>query len=174
MIQINHAPIGMATIQNGSLVSVTKMSAVWILVADRGRARLFEADRADALRELQDFVNPDARVAEREQHYDRAARVNESMGAARHAIEPHTTLHDKLSARFAQQLQQVLDAGRRASRYERLVLIALPQFLGVIRAALPSQVHQAVVAEIPKELVTKTPSEIARYLPAQVFARPLA
>ncbi len=74
----------------------------WILVADHARARLFElTSQNDKLSEIETFVNPEGRGPARDQTTDRLPRVRESMNSAHHAIEPHTSLHDKSADRFA-------------------------------------------------------------------------
>ena len=43
------------------------MQTTWILAADSSRARIFEvAEKDRRLLEIQDFVNPEARMSERE------------------------------------------------------------------------------------------------------------
>ena len=141
----------------------------WILVADHARARLFELAGSDAkLVEIEAFVNPDGRGPERNQTTDRPPRVHESMGATSHAIAPHTSLHDKSAERFAQELHASLERGRVAHRYERLVLVALPQFLGTLRAALGKHVRECVVVEIPHEMTTSAADEIRASLLKQI------
>lgn len=145
---------------------------VWILVANHARARLFELGRQDGeyeLFEIETFVNPEGRGQERNQTTDRLPRVNESMNASRHAIEPHTSLHDKSADRFARELDEALESGRVTHRYERLVLVALPEFLGTLHARLNRHVCEHIVAEVPHELTTRRPEEIRSYLPARLL-----
>ena len=69
-------------------------SNVWVLVADRARARLFEfASSGQKLVEIACFDNPEARIHGIAR--DRLPRVNESSGGIRHAIEPRTTMMKK-------------------------------------------------------------------------------
>ena len=147
--------------------------STWILVADRARARLLELaprDNGSELIEIRDFVNPEGRGSERDQVTERRPRTQESVGASRHAIEPHTSLRDKSANRFAQELGESLEHGRVAHRYERLVLVALPHFLGTLHAKLNRQVCECIVAEIPHELTTKSPAEIRSYLPKRLYS----
>lgn len=145
--------------------------STWILVADRARARLFELaphkDGAELI-EIKDFVNSEGRGSERDQVTEGRPRAHESMGATRHAIEPHTSLRDKSANRFAQELGESLEQGRVSHRYERLVLVALPHFLGTLHAVLNRHVCECVVAEVPHELTTKGPAEIRSYLPERL------
>ncbi len=144
----------------------------WILVASLARARLFELGKRNGdfeLFEIATFVNPDGRGSEHSQVTDRLPRVNESANTARHAIEPHTSLREKSANQFAQELDEALENGRVTHRYERLVLIALPEFLGTLHARLNRHVCERIVAEVQHELTTKSPEEIRSYLPSRLY-----
>lgn len=146
--------------------------STWILVADRARARIFELaprDNGAELVEIGDFVNPEGRGSERDQVTERRPRTHESVGATRHAIEPHTSLHDKSANRFAHELSERLEQGHVAHRYERLVLVALPHFLGTLRATLSPRVTECIAAEVPHELTTKSLAEIRGHLPPTIM-----
>ncbi len=145
--------------------------STWILVADRARARLLELaprDGGSELIEIRDFVNPEGRGSEHGQVTERRPRTHESMGAARHAIEPHTSLRDKSANRFAQELGESLEHGRVTHRYERLVLVALPHFLGTLHAKLNRHVCECIVAEVPHDLTGKGLAEIQGHLPGRL------
>ncbi|HSE11991.1 MAG TPA: host attachment protein [Rudaea sp.] len=149
-----------------------QIKTTWILVASLSRARLFELGRRNGdfeLFEIATFLNPDARGRDRDQVTDRLPRVNESMNATRHAIDPHTSLREKSANQFAQELDEALDNGRVTHRYERLVLIALPEFLGTLHARLNRHVCERIVAEVQHELTTKSPEEIRSYLPSRLY-----
>jgi protein required for attachment to host cells len=138
----------------------------WVLVADRARARLFSvtADGA-ALLEIADFVNPEGRALAHELESDRLPRTFESVGGARHAIEPHTTTKQKTADRFAHCLHEALERGRVERSYDQIVLVASPHFLGTLNAAIGKQVRRYVVTEVHKDLTTLTPAEIRQHLP---------
>lgn len=149
----------------------TARKSTWILVADRARARLFELgphENGSPLIEIEDFINSEGRGSESDQVTERRPRAHESMGATRHAIEPHTSLRDKSANRFAQELSDSLERGRVSHRYERLVLVALPRFLSTLRAKLNRHVCDCIVAEVPHELTTKGPVEIRSWLPERL------
>jgi len=139
----------------------------WVLVADLGRARLLELQRPDGrLLEIESFVNPQGRGPEREQRTDRPPRVQESANSARHAIEPHTSLREKSAERFARELSEMLERGRHDSRFDRLLVIAPPQFLGVLRVAFGKSLRDLVVDEIAHEMTTRSTQAIHDRLPA--------
>lgn len=124
----------------------------WILVADEARARLFESERMDGeLLEVADFVHPDAHHADRG-HRDRLPRAHESVGAARHGIEPRTSAEEKYSQEFASELSHFLNDARVAHRYDHLVLMAAPAFLGSVRSELDPQVARMVTHALDKQI----------------------
>lgn len=137
----------------------------WILVADRARARLFSTSGDAALQEIETWLNPEGRALGHELETDRAPTTYESIGGARHAIEPHTTLEEKTTGRFAHLLAEALERGRVEHAYERLVLVAEPHFLGALHAALGKQVRRHIVAEVPKALTALAPVELRQHLP---------
>ena len=145
------------------------MTATWILVADGARARLFETQRTGTLSELGCYTNAEIRNGTRGLTTDRAPTVNESVGSARHSIEPHTSLREKAASRFAHSLREVLDVGQSAHRFEHLVLIAPPRFLGALHKVFDKQLRGCVVAEIRRDFTQMSPGDISARLPARVF-----
>ncbi len=139
----------------------------WVLVADRSRARLLELQRPDGrLLEIETYVNPQGRGSEREQHSDRPPRVQQSVNPARHAIEPHSSLREKSTDRFARELCEMLECGRRDSRFDRLLVVAPLKFPGALRSALGKSLSDLVAAEIKHEIATSSAEAIYRRLPA--------
>lgn len=137
------------------------MKATWILVADRARARLFTpgAD-GHALVELKDFINPEGVHPAQAYGHERAPRTHERMGPARHAIEPHSTPEEKAAERFAHALVETLERGRVEHRFERLLLVAPPHFLGTLERVLGRQLRHCVAAQLDQDLTMLSPDAI--------------
>ena len=140
------------------------MARTWILVADSARARLFESDRSGALSELACYTNPEARAGTRGMGSDRPPTVNESMGQARHALEPHTSPRAKVAANFARALRDVLHTAHGVQRFERLVLVAPPRFLGDLHRAFDKALRACVSAEIRRDFTHLTPAKLQAQL----------
>lgn len=133
----------------------------WILVADEARARVLEARRADGtITERESFIHEEGRQHARDVVADRLPRAQESVGGARHAIEPHTDLETVEAGRFAHELAAALESGRVGRAYERLVLVAPPRFLGTLRAVLSDEVHKHVVGSLPKDVTRESADDI--------------
>ena len=120
----------------------------WILIADRARGRILETGPDQPMTEVSCLTEPAARAAEAALTTHRPPTVNESVGMARHSIEPHTPLRDKITARFARSLCDALEAGHSAGRFDQLVLVAPPRFLGALHAELGKSLAACVVREV--------------------------
>jgi protein required for attachment to host cells len=56
-----------------------------------------------------------------------------------------------------------LDKARIAQRFDRVVLVAPPKFLGALRKELHKEVEKLVAAQLPKDLSWLNAREIERY-----------
>ncbi len=129
------------------------MSRTWILVANRVRARLLEFDDRDrSLSELEDFLNPDGRAPSGSRGEHRPPRTMDRMGPGRHAIEPQTEPATKHAERFARELASRLEDGRVHHRFDHLVLIATPRFLGHLRQSMGPTLRGNVRREIRRDM----------------------
>lgn len=142
------------------------MSKTWLLVADAAKARLFEIPKKGAdLIAIACFTYPDGRSPGQHPEHGRQGRTQESANSARHAIEPHTSLEEKHAMQFADLLRDAIRQGRMENKYEQLVLMAPPRFLGVLRDRLDEQSLKCVVAEVGSDLLALSPTELRAYLP---------
>jgi protein required for attachment to host cells len=138
---------------------------MWILVAHRGGARLFEnKGPGKGLNLLHDIPHPEGRLKNKEIGSDRPGRSFDSHGQGRHALstEQEPTAH--VAEQFAKQLSSILDDGRNQQRYRKLVLVAEPRFLGNLRAALSSPTAALVTATVDKDLGGVEPHNMSRRL----------
>ncbi|SEI94480.1 Protein required for attachment to host cells [Frateuria terrea] len=138
------------------------MNKTWVLVADSVKARLFEFERSnDPWAETACFINP---YADTGPAPERPARVHESMGPARHAIEPHTRRKDASNARFASMLALTLRKAHEERRFETLVIAAAPRFLGALHGQMDKALQHCVSREIRRNLTGVDSAGIREYL----------
>lgn len=142
----------MARLDNGTMV----------VVADSEKA-LFMVNRTDADDPNLEVVRKDEEPnpPDREQSANRRGRVQESAGSGVSAYE-ETDFHELQKDRFAADLADKLYKMAHAGRFEKLVVVASPQVLGVLRGAVHKEVAQRIVAEIPKTLTNHPMLEIER------------
>jgi protein required for attachment to host cells len=145
-----------------------------ILVADQSEARFYDLEMNDTrLKLIRTLTQPDARLHDRDLKSDRPGRVfdrastsNQRRGATgHHATGGERTPRDHEARLFAQQIAQALEVGEQKNRYDRLIVMAAPAFLGMLRAALPKAVNAAIVAEVPKDLIHEPESAVLAHLP---------
>lgn len=153
---------------------------VRIVVADQSEADFYELEQRDMppqfVRRLKDA---DAHLHNRDLKSDRPGRVFDhapSQGGRRGAVGHHSTGGERSprkveATRFARRIAEALDEERRHHRYERLVIMAPPAFLGLLRREMPTAVHAVLSAEIGKDLVHEPPEALSGYLPPGTFTR---
>lgn len=138
------------------------MSTAWILVSNAARARIFETIGEDyGLVEIACHANPAVRGAP--SMYTQS-RCHESVGAARHVIEPHTSYKDKDTQGFAHTLIVRLLNAHAHHRFDRLFLVAPPHFLGALHEQLRDPATVGFTGELAKDLVALPPVELLDYL----------
>lgn len=152
-------------------------TTTWIVAADSSRARLFEITEPDRrLRTVEEFDHPKGRANNRELVSDADGRFpakhvgpgGDSSGQRVAPVEHRTELFSKTLARY-------LDKARSRHRYDKLYLIAPPEFLGLMRENLTKEVRKAVAEEINKDLSWFDARDIERYvkpLRKPAWARP--
>jgi len=133
----------------------------WYVVANRTEAGIYveRDDRSFALIEC--FYDPEGRLHERALDSDKPGRaVSSASGKVRHALDRRFRRHEHLTLEFAKQIAEYLEIMRQRDRYDSLVLVAEPGFLGILNGELSSRVHARVVAEVNRELVTRPIREL--------------
>ena len=152
---------------------------VRIVVADQSEADIYELEQHGAAPQLvQRLEDPDAHLHDRDLKSDRPGRVFDhaaAPGGRRGAVAHHATGGErnprKVEARrFARRIAAALDEARREHRYDRLVIMAPPAFLGLLREEMPAAVHAIVTAEVGKDLVHEPPDSLRGHLPPGIFA----
>jgi protein required for attachment to host cells len=149
---------------------------VRIVVANQSEARFYDSI-GRTLIDSGALINPAGRVHERDlvsdrpgRVFDRAAVSGHRRGAtARHATGPEHTARRHSIEVFARRIGATLEHAWRARRYDTLVLIAGPAFLGRLRPALPSAVRAVVAATVRKDVVGRPAEELLDYLPRSLF-----
>lgn len=145
------------------------MPSAWVLSADAGRARIFSADSPKAsLRPLQQLISPKARLREQDLTSDRPGRSFDSFGAGRHATEPSTPASEQEAIRFAADIARQLKQGRDHGAFDRLILVAEPHFLGLIRKAIDPHTAKMITLEVAKDVSKASTEKIRKYLPERI------
>lgn len=137
------------------------MPTTWIVAADSSRARFLQVADRERLVEIEDFLNPDARLHERELVSDAQPRLRGSSGE--HSAREATGAVEHQVELFAKRIGEYLNKARNERRYDQVFLVAPPKFLGLIRKELGKEVEKLVSDELSKDLSWFNAREIERY-----------
>lgn len=141
------------------------MKLTWILVADSTRARIFTADTPSSpLEEIEDFSHKEGRLHDREITSDLPGKIKSADGGG-HAFEQPTDPKKHEIDAFAHHVTKFLEDAHNANRFEQLILVAGPSFLGMLRSHLPEQIKQLVRFELNKEITMLSAADIRQHLP---------
>lgn len=135
------------------------MEVTWIVTANAGRARFFSQTRPNArLEEVNDMVNTAARLRTAETETDELGQLSasksiHSVGAPTQGsgYQPNQSPAEHQTELFARSVADYLLQAQQDGRFNRLVLAASPEFLGVLRKLLDAKVADAIGLEINKD-----------------------
>jgi len=143
------------------------MARTWILVAHEAGARVFEnRGSGKGLDLVETIEHPEGRARDRDIDADRPGRSfrKDSGDPRRAAMSRSEGPHDRAVADFARTLTGKLQSARAENQYERLVLVAPPRFLGLLRSSLDGPTAQLVVGSVSKNLATSKEAELIEHL----------
>jgi protein required for attachment to host cells len=132
-----------------------RRKTVWTVVASRARARIFSTgpDQVLPLAEIYVLVDPGARVRARDVIADRPGRTRDRYGHGRHAMEQHSPQRES-ARRFVARICAWLEQASRQNRFQSLVLVASPEFTGLLRNRMSPRLRQCIDGEIHKNIST--------------------
>lgn len=125
----------------------------WIVIADGARARFYAADDINASwRLLRTLAHAESREKNVELTPTEPGRALKSKGGVRHSsFQPRTEPHEVEERRFAQEVAAALAHADRAREYDKLVLVAPPRFLGLLREELPDRAARRAEASLDRD-----------------------
>lgn len=141
------------------------MSSTWILLAHRSGARILaNPGPGKGLQPVEEIPHPEGRLKNQDFDADKPGRAFDSHGTARHAMEREHPPVEQAAIAFAKRLAEHLERARAAGRYDRLVLVAEPRFLGWLRESLSPETAQRVLASVDKDLADTDPRTLPERL----------
>ncbi len=151
---------------------------VRIIVADQSEARFYDLEGSDGELRLAGRVSdPSAHLHDRDLKSDRPGRKFDHapiQSGRRGSTAHHGVGSDRKPRRheavvFAHKITGEVASAQRAGQFDRLVLMAPPGFLGLLRQALPAALRPIIAAEVAKDLMHEPPSAVRTYLPPETF-----
>jgi protein required for attachment to host cells len=152
-----------------------------IIVADERQANFFDTTALNAPLSSQGSMhNPTAGRKDRELETDREGRrfggtagVKHAGGAAQshhHGVDGERSTEQHELTLFAKEVAQRIEAGRVNHEFEKLVLVAPPKMLGLLRQSLPATSQALLAASISKDILHQGPDAIREAVPSEVFS----
>lgn len=133
------------------------MATHWALVCDASRARICSFGGAFAQwHVIEQLENPAGRARVADLVSDQPGTVRQSGTGARPTMEPRSEPTEAGRERFARDLVAHLERAYREGRYEHLVLVAPPRFLGRLRSHVSETLSHAIAAQIDKDYSMET------------------
>jgi protein required for attachment to host cells len=133
---------------------------VRVIVADQSEARFYDVQALDVP------LIPAGRLTD--SHSDTVHEAGQPEPTPRPAGGEVRPRRDA-AMRFARRIGNELELARRDGRFERLVLMAGPAFIGLLRSALPERVRATLVAEVRKDLTQEDEQALLGFLPPEAF-----
>lgn len=153
---------------------------VRVVVADERQAHFFDAQKYGAPLSLRTTLeNPAGGMKDIELETDRAGRRFGGASGVRHGSGPQQAHHHGVDGErsterhelslFAKEVAQKIDSDRVKHEFDRLVIIAAPKMLGLLRQELPETCKGVVAGEISKDLAQHSQEAIRDALPREAF-----
>jgi protein required for attachment to host cells len=150
-----------------------------VVVADQAEARFYDIEAVGGtLSCVGQLSDPDAHLHDRDLKSDRPGRVFDHAPTGMHrrgAVAHHSTGGEETPRRhealaFASRIAQSLESARNAHEFDRLVVIAGPRFMGMLRASMSKPLNELIVVEVLKDLMHENEEAIRTYLPVTVVS----
>ncbi len=162
------------------------MASNWIVVANNTAARIFtqaapaprlkdglalpgNGPERSRLEERETLENPLGRVKAQAIDADRPGRTFQSAGMSRHGVTREVDAKTQEVIRFARQVAERLESARRQGEVDRLILVAAPEFLGLLRQHFSAELRRIIDEEFSLDLLPMKAREIRAHLPETLF-----
>lgn len=154
------------------------MSKLWIVTANAGHAHFYSQEVSSApLERIGELVNEKSSMTTAETESDRigqhaASSSKHSVGAPTQpsGYQPNQTPAEHNAELFARNISRFLLHGYQDGHFQRLAIIASPEFLGVLRSILDTRLVAVVETEINKDYTHCNAKELSSHLRGQAAA----
>lgn len=123
----------------------------YIVVADAARARIFTRE-GKTLAEQESLVHAEGRLHEGDLITDQRGDVQESMSSTSRSSGQENVASQHENELFAKEVANRLYSARVDNSLEKLILVAPPKFLGLLRDKLDGPTQKLVIHSLSKDL----------------------
>ena len=130
------------------------MAMTWLVNADSTSAKIYKIVHIGGeFLEIKQVLRPESQMKSSDLAGDRPGRSFDSAAAGRDTMVPHADPKDHEADVFAREVCRFIDHGRATKSFERLVVVAPPDFLGRLRSAISSATNKPVAESLAKNMV---------------------
>ncbi len=147
---------------------IPKKTITWIAVVNGRQAHFYTKGPEKRLGDLNHTLTA-LPVRTTNEARKSLGRVHDRFGPARHIAEPHTEDKEQERHLFAQQVADYLQASLAEKQYDRLIMVAPPKTLGVLRKLLSAPVKGVIALELDKDFIHLSPEQIQKHLEKIVY-----
>lgn len=133
---------------------LTHKDREWIVLADRAHAEIYTRNYVDGVMQRHLVLeHPAARQFQHDQGTDRPGR-GKVPGTNKHqAYEDHADFPEQESAAFLKSVSREVDQAAQDGEMDKLILVALPKTMKLIKSEFSDQTKEKVAGEYAKNLV---------------------
>ncbi len=141
------------------------MKLTWVLVADKSRARFFKAKTASQIEEIMDFTHIEGRLHERDLTTDLPGKDANKGAPGKHSFQDKIEPKQQEAIDFSKHVARYIEDAVKENKFEQLMIIAEPSFLGMLRKQFSDEVKQLISFELDKNITTHDITDIREHLP---------
>ena len=126
----------------------------WILLADKAHVKIFTRNYVDgAMQQHIVLTHPEALKRQRDQGTGRPGRGQGSANSMRYAYEDHADFSEQESEQFLSEVAAELNSAVENDEMDKIILVALPKTMAVLKSELSEAAMAKVTAEYAKNLI---------------------
>jgi protein required for attachment to host cells len=138
------------------------MERTWIVVCDASYCRLFMKRQNNQDWVLfEEFEHPASREKGMDLYSDRPGNTSQGAGEAQRNLDSYTNIREVEAVRFAHTICRMLESSYGLNAFERLILVAPPHFLGLLRDELKGPVVKSIFGTLDKDYTQLGEQELA-------------
>jgi protein required for attachment to host cells len=107
----------------------------------------------------------EGRLHEQDLTSDLPGKDSDKVGAGKHSFQDQVEPKQQEAITFAKRIARYLDESYSANKFEQLMVIAAPSFLGVLRHQFSDQISQRICFELDKNITMHSVDDIRKHLP---------
>jgi protein required for attachment to host cells len=150
-----------------------KQPVQWIVITDHVEARIWSRRGHEPPALVDEIAHPAGHLREQDLVTDEPGRMRADWRGRTQVMKQRGSARHTELVRFAATLGAHLAAARRAGRFDELVLVAAPRWLGELREHLAPEVRARVVSELHHSLMHDRVEDICARIDADRAPPPL-